>query len=332
MLDLLRKWVAPAALGRVLTSGGSRSAPPCRRTVQPGLERLEGREVPSATLSLVTDSMHNQVEYVLGADHSVWAHDNNGWHALGGYATALSGSVSASGQAEVYVIGADGGVYKNDGSWHVLGGRALGLSADLHDRVYAIGADHAVYENDGSWHSLGGYALDLSASEHLVNMGGTLMTMDEVYVIGADHAVYKNDGSWHDLGGYATAISATQDDKVYAIGADHAVYKNDGSWHDLGGSAMAISAGVEAEDIDGAEVNEDVVEVIADDHSVWTNTSAGWQSFGGYALGIAGNQFAGPSNDTSGTQNALFYAIGANNADYSHDDGGWHNHGGDCLS
>jgi hypothetical protein len=331
MFDLLRRCLAPAARWRTWTPGGGQT-PARRGAVRPGLEQLERRDVPSATTCLVTDAMHNQVEYTIGADHSVWSHDNNGWHPLGGYATALSGSVSASGQAEVYAIGADQSVWKNDGSWHSLGGMALALSADLHDRVYAIGADHAVYKNDGSWHGLGGYALNVSASEREENMAGQMVEVDEVYAIGADHGVYKNDGSWHSLGGFATAISATQDDKVYAIGSDHGLYKNDGSWHALGGSVMAISAGVVGEDNEGIEMNEDVCDVIADDHSVWMRSDAGWQSFGGYATQIAANQFAGASNDTSGTHNGLFYAVGPDHADYSHDDGGWHNNGGDCLS
>jgi hypothetical protein len=345
MLSLLRTLFAPARRPARRAAGRTRL----------GLETLETREVLSATTtSMVTDSLHDQVEFNIASDHSVVSNDATGTHQLGGFALATCGSVDATGKAEDFVIGADHSLWKFDnGAWKSCGGGMTAISSNLHDTCFALGANGSVWEfNSSGWHALGGVATDLSASEEQAGSSAS----DDVFVVAGDRSLWEfNSSGWHALGGVVGGpISATQDGSCFVVATDHSLWEHSlGGWQSLGGGNItSISAGVVAVGADGNEIgddsgghgghgaddgvisptgahNEDVCYVTSSGSAVYMRDGNGWQSFGGAATQVAGNQFAGASDDVAGTQNETFWANGTDNNLYSHSSGGWQGHGHD---
>src|SRR5207248_871936 len=87
--------------------------------------------------------------YVIGGDDSVFVHlGTGGFTSLGGYALQISAGLNAAGNAEVYAIGSNNGLFVNSGGGFVnLGGYVKQISATVKGTVYAIGGDDAAYIN-----------------------------------------------------------------------------------------------------------------------------------------------------------------------------------------
>ena len=122
-------------------------------------------------------------------------------------------------------------------------------------------------------------------------------------------------GSLFSLGGYAKQISAGLDaaghPEVFAIGGDNSVYLNDNrrGWVDLDFPATAISA---------APTGNTVYDLY--NGSVYVYRGSSFTDLGGAAVSI--------SAGTDWNGNPDVYAIGASNAIYFNDGGGWGELGG----
>jgi hypothetical protein len=263
---------------------------PSRR---PGIEVLEGRDVPSTF---------------------------GPWEALGGTAGQIVAlNPGSNGPLQVLGIAGDGSVFaqqRSGQSWaprQTLGGVALQLAATVTASgkadVFVVGADHAVYENAQTaggwtgWQNLGGYAKQVAAGQGFNS--GLGVPEENLFAIGSDNAVWnralhsnsKAWASWQNLGGSALKIAAPQSStdlgaypEVVAIGLDHQIWDlrestgSWGPWQGLGGYATDLGVG-----LIGAEEG---LYVIGADSAVWRRDFTGlawggWQSLGGVATQIA---------------------------------------------
>jgi hypothetical protein len=166
--------------------------------------------------------------YVIGMDHSVWLHQNNGWWnevstvaGQGGPAVQISAGVDQWGQDKVYVEVQGGWVYQqnHDGSYRWLPFNAAQLSAGIGtnstgtDLYYLSASDRSLHYYNGSTDTnLGGWCLQISA-------GLDPYGQAECFVIGGDHHQWlRNASGWWDNGGQWTQISGAQDDMCFGVG------------------------------------------------------------------------------------------------------------------
>jgi hypothetical protein len=299
---------------------------------RPQLEQLEDRRLLTTfgNLSAIADSSGQSVSYNIAADHSVWKHDNAGWHSLGGYVTQISAGRDNLGRAEVFGIGADQACWVCDTTgWHSLGGYVTQISGDFSlNRVYAIGSDHSAWMRDGTgWHGLGGYVTQISAG---TAAGGSAI---KLFAIGADSACWQFDANgWQSLGLRVTQVcGAATPDECWMIDVNHAVWQyttsNSGNAAGssygysgqsgarltyIGGYMTALAAGYDT-------AGRDEIFAIGADHAAWVynpQAGGGWRSLGGNVT------------DISATQGDTLFALTGGSSLWSHDAGGWHNYSG----
>lgn len=256
--------------------------------------------------------------YAIDSDNSIWSYaSKSGFTRLGGYALEISAGLDANGNAELYAVGSDNGLYVEDGSSFVaLGGYVKQISATMQGTVYAIGMDDAVYINvNGSgFIGLGGYAKEISAG---LDSNGN----PELFAIGQDNSLYVNHGSGYlPLGGYLRDIAAptvgvgVPGDLVFGIAADHTGQLNHGGVYTALGGYIQVStvaggtiSAVSWQTISGAAY--DAFYAIGMDDAVYVSVDGGpYTWIGGYAKQISAGL------DANG--NPEVYAIGLDDAVY----------------
>jgi hypothetical protein len=218
------------------------------------MQRLEDRQLLS-TLSAVswvdsqTGLAHHEV-FAVAPNNSVEVSQDGGrFISLGGYAKQISAGLDASGNPEVFAIGANNyvNVYRGRG-WVGLPGAvsAKQISATVKNTVYAIGLDNSVdYNNGGAWVRLPGtvYAKQISA-------GADARGNPEVFEINQNDALYvsRGGGGFTQLGSAVEQISGTMKDTVFALNRDESISEYVGSnvSINLGGDVRQISAGLDA--------------------------------------------------------------------------------------
>ena len=276
--------------------------------------------------------------FTIGQNNDVYWSTGSGFNDMGLYAQQISAGLDASGNPEVYAIGANNAVYVSDyaAAWHDLGGYAKQVSAASDATVFAIGQNDGVYvdEDAAGWVSLGSYAQQISA-------GLTSTGNPQVYAIGANNALLVNSRltstGWVSLGGYVREIAPAITDMlpgdelppsvplVYAIGEYNQGFLYQSGFISLSGYLQLPSGPGNLTSISwtsGGQHHSAVFGIGSDESVQMSEDSSSLVSLHGYAKQVSAGL------DASG--NPEVYAIGGDNALYvNHIDGtGWHDLGG----
>jgi hypothetical protein len=307
------------------------------------MEVLEQREVmtTSGNISAVVDYLNRPVEYGIASGNVVYEHTPSGWTYLGAPTgesiTQVSAGKDANGRAQVFALGADNSIWRNDGAgWQNLPGAGLQVCGTVNNEVYALGTDHAVYVNNLSagtgFQYMGGWLVEISA-------GLDAYHRDQVFALGGDGSSWMNDyAGWQNLGAAAYQIEGTANNEVYLIGADHGVWLQNLSagtgWQDLGGYVLRISAGTDT-------YGRDEVFAIGGDWTAWKLNNSGWhqlaESYGGAsALGgrstpAATGTYAPNVTDLCATGRDTVFAVGTSGNALEYTDSLWNNEQGGYL-
>jgi hypothetical protein len=332
-------------------TGRSSRAADRKQSCRPGIEVLEGRDVPStfgpfeslagsAQQVVAVGKSGEQEVFALGSDGAVSYRQQSGgawgdWQSLGGVASQIAVTVRLdSGKADLFAVGSDGAVWERAQTasdwmpWQTLGGSAkqIAVSGSFADgeHLFAIGATNAVWHRAlpyggtwGSWENLGGWASKITAAP----------SGPEVFAVGAGNGLWERrpvGGTWSSWTSLGTGLDiAVAGDDVLAIGMDHHVYHRTGAlfgsygaWEDLGGWASQLS--VSGADNQSGDSLTDVYALGAGG-SVWHDrlktlqgsTLAFWE--GWQNLGGAATQLAGTT--THGGQTDVF-ALGIDSGVY----------------